>query len=44
MAYIRPPVRWRYPDLYEINGTNYTKVGVEGYRSSDGASLDLINQ
>ena len=44
MAYIRPPVRWRYPDLYEINGTNYTKVGVEGYRSSNGASLDLTNQ
>ena len=44
MACTRPPVRWRYPDLYEINGTNYTKVGVEGYRSSDWVSLYLINQ
>lgn len=43
-AYIRPPARWRYPDLYEVNGTAFSAAGSGGYRSDDGQMLEFTNQ
>lgn len=40
-AYLQAPTRWRRPDLYSINGTNYTDSGNAIYRAEDGRSLNL---
>ena len=40
-ALITTPSRWRYPDLYIVNGTNFTDSGNRGFTSSDGTILDL---
>ena len=41
IAYIQPPSRWRYPNVYFINGTNYTGSGDGVYTSRDGRTLDF---
>lgn len=39
-AYLQAPTRWRHPDVYQINGTNYTAFdGI--YKAEDGRVLDL---
>ena len=40
-AYIQSPKRWRYPSLYSVNGTNYTRVAEGLYKNQDGMILDL---
>ena len=40
-ALITTPSRWRYPDLYIVNGTNFTESGNGSFRSLDGSILDL---
>ena len=40
-AYIQSPGRWRYPSLYSINGTNYTRVAEGLYKNHDGMNLNL---
>lgn len=41
-AYIQAPARSRYPSLYSVNGTNYTRMGAGVYTSDDGLALNLI--
>ncbi|KAL8904560.1 MAG: hypothetical protein Q9207_003179 [Kuettlingeria erythrocarpa] len=39
-AYLQAPTRWRRPDVYRLNGTNYTAS--DGfYKAEDGRVLDL---
>lgn len=40
-ALITTPSRWRYPDLYIVNGTNFTDSGDGNFKSSNGTLLDL---
>ncbi|KAL9014900.1 MAG: hypothetical protein Q9173_000455 [Seirophora scorigena] len=40
-AYLQAPRRWRHPDLYRINGTNYTDSGDGVYRAEDGRFLNM---
>lgn len=40
-AYVQPPIRWRRPDLYSVNGTNYTSAGDGIYKAEDGRLLNL---
>lgn len=40
-AYIEPPPRWVYPNMYTVNGTNYTDTGVRIYKDEDGVVLDF---
>ncbi|KAL8959156.1 MAG: hypothetical protein Q9193_003931 [Seirophora villosa] len=40
-AYLQAPRRWRHPDLYRINGTNYTDSGDGVFRAEDGRSLNM---
>ncbi|KAL8656156.1 MAG: hypothetical protein Q9210_000441 [Variospora velana] len=40
-AYLQAPARWRHPDLYRINGTNYTDSGDGVYRAEDRRSLNF---
>ncbi|KAL8710028.1 MAG: hypothetical protein Q9220_005299 [cf. Caloplaca sp. 1 TL-2023] len=40
-AFLQAPVRWRRPDLYVVNGTNYTGVADGVYRAADGRVLNL---
>ncbi|KAL8692771.1 MAG: hypothetical protein Q9218_002278 [Villophora microphyllina] len=42
-AYLSAPARWRRPDLYRINGTNFTDSGDRVYRAEDGRALNLTN-
>ncbi|KAL8683299.1 MAG: hypothetical protein Q9186_000682 [Xanthomendoza sp. 1 TL-2023] len=42
-ATIHRPRRWRYPDSYTINGTEYTNRGDGLYKDSEGAMLNLTN-
>ncbi|KAI4193870.1 MAG: hypothetical protein LQ350_008104 [Teloschistes chrysophthalmus] len=42
-AYLSAPTRWRRPDLYRINGTNFTDSGDGVYRTEDGRTLNLTN-
>lgn len=42
-AYLQAPARWRRPDLYRINGTNYTDSGDSVYKAVDGRFLDITN-
>ncbi|KAI4179394.1 MAG: hypothetical protein L6R41_007871 [Letrouitia leprolyta] len=42
-AYLQAPTRWRRPDLYSINGTNYTKFDNQSYKADDGRFLNLTN-
>ncbi|KAI4127358.1 MAG: hypothetical protein LQ338_003234 [Usnochroma carphineum] len=42
-AYLQAPKRWRRPDLYSINGTNYTGSGDGIYKAGDGRSLNLTD-
>ena len=42
-AYIQPPSRWRYPDVYEVNGTTYKDTGNGVYKSEAGRVLNLTN-
>lgn len=42
-AFIQAPIRWRRPDLYSINGTNYTKIDSQSYKADDGRFLNLTN-
>ena len=39
-AYITVPQRWRYPDLYIVNGTNFTDSGDGIFKSLDGKVLN----
>ena len=38
-AYIAAPKRWKYPDVYTVNGTDYTIGDNETYRSNGGRVL-----
>lgn len=40
-AYISSPWRWRHPDLYRTNETDYTDAGDGVYKSADGRVLNL---
>ena len=40
-AYIQPPARSRYPSLYSVNGTNYTRTAEGFYTNDDGLTLNL---
>lgn len=42
-AYLSAPARWRRPDLYRINGTNFTDSGDGLYRAEDGRTLSSTN-
>ena len=38
-AYLGPSPRWKYPDVYVVNGTNYTNTGTGVYKDASGAVL-----
>lgn len=38
---IETPRRWRYPDVYNVNGTEYRDAGDGVFRSGDGKVLNL---
>lgn len=40
---ISTPRRWRYPDLYSFNGTDFRKGGDGVFQSSDGRVLNLTS-
>ena len=40
-VYLQAPTHWRRPDLYRLNGTNYTKAGEGLYEAADGRFLNL---
>ncbi|KAL8829988.1 MAG: hypothetical protein Q9170_005945 [Blastenia crenularia] len=42
-AYLRAPTRWKRPDLYSINGTNYTEFSNGVYKADDGRFLNLTS-
>lgn len=35
------PARWRYPSVYEVNGTSFEEAGDGVFRSEDGRVLDV---
>ncbi|KAL9001789.1 MAG: hypothetical protein Q9188_005246 [Gyalolechia gomerana] len=39
-AFISPPIRWVYPDVYTVNGTDYARHGNETYVSKLGEVLE----
>lgn len=40
---IATPMRWRYPELYEVNGTEFRDAGNGVYRSGDGRMFNLTS-
>ncbi|KAL9598614.1 MAG: hypothetical protein Q9219_004359 [cf. Caloplaca sp. 3 TL-2023] len=42
-AVIETPSRWRYPDVYELNGTEYRNSGDDVFRSESGRILNVTS-
>ena len=40
-VYIAEPPRWIYPDVYTVNGTNFTDKGEGIFKSEGGLVLDF---